>query len=172
MTTVGSFPHTVHTLYTHCAHCAHTHMHTHTTHTHKYKSVDKRTASSTAVAELNNERNRYKNIFPCECLTYSLSRYWWFELRSYVAGGCYNVLSCSSYNILYYAVHDNYCMSVMRRHASSSNFRRPYIVFTIRNLYDFMFVMDYVCICYVYIFSGNSRWRRSRSTLYKARNHL
>ena len=40
--------------------------------------------------------------------------------------------------------------------------------FTFRYSYGFMFVMDYVCM---YI-SGNSRWRRSRSTLYKARNHL
>ena len=61
-------------------------FHTHTrarTRTHtQYKSVEKRTASSTVVAELNNEMNRYKNIFPCECLTHtSVNLYLWFVLH-------------------------------------------------------------------------------------------
>ena len=30
------------------------------------QSIEKATASSTTVAELNNVKNRYKNIFPCE----------------------------------------------------------------------------------------------------------
>ena len=44
-----------------------THACTHHTYTHT-QSIDKKTASTTVVGELNNPKNRYKNIFPCECL--------------------------------------------------------------------------------------------------------
>ena len=32
------------------------------------QSIEKKTAAPTVVAELNNAKNRYKNIFPCELL--------------------------------------------------------------------------------------------------------
>ena len=48
----------------------------------------------------------------------------------------------------------------------------PYIVFTFRYSYGFMFVMDYVCMYVCMHILGNSRWQRSRSMIYKARNHL
>ena len=49
---------------------------------------------------------------------------------------------------------------------------RPYIVFTFRYSYGFVFVMDYICQFVCMYISGNSRWRRSRSTLCMAHNHL
>ena len=55
------------------------------------QSIEKKTAAPTVVAELNNAKNRYKNIFPCELIVgcvqgstvkhvlryHSLNRYWW-----------------------------------------------------------------------------------------------
>ena len=50
-----------------CKHmCTHADKPSHTCLLVCTQSVDKKTAASTASAELNNNKNRYKNIFPCE----------------------------------------------------------------------------------------------------------